>query len=61
MLIMDKNKYIAPQVDVLEVEVEKGFALSSIETVEDVVTDGIDILWLKNDSLSVNLFSLGEV
>lgn len=41
---MDKNKYIAPQVDVLEVEVEKGFALSSIETVEDVITDGIDIL-----------------
>lgn len=41
---MDKNKYIAPQVDVLEVEVEKGFALSNIETVEDVITDGIDIL-----------------
>ena len=58
---MDKNKYIAPQVDVLEVEVEKGFALSNIETVEDAITDGIDILWLKNDSLSVNLFSLGEV
>ena len=58
---MDKNKYIAPQVDVLEVEVEKGFALSNIETVEDVIADGIDILWLKNDSLSVNLFSLGEV
>lgn len=41
---MDKNKYIAPQVDVLEVEVEKGFALSNIETVEDVIADGIDIL-----------------
>lgn len=44
MLIMDNNKYIAPQVDVLEVEVEKGFALSGINTVEDVISDGIDIL-----------------
>lgn len=41
---MDKTKYIAPQVDVLEVEVEKGFALSGVGTFEDVISDGIEIL-----------------
>lgn len=41
---MKENRYEAPQVEILEVAVEKGFALSSIETVEDVIADGIDIL-----------------
>lgn len=39
---MKENRYEAPQVEILEVAVEKGFALS-VGTYEDVIVDG-DIL-----------------